>query len=129
MADATCLTEGFRYPVAVSVAMGKDRRIRLPRFLEIATPYVLVENVQAGQAWLGFCTLDSLLLRVPECNSLQVVAEYRTRRPTIPETTCDRYGLSGNMAIWLVGAGSTIEVLSESAWQAATPYCTTEDFV
>lgn len=129
MDDATCLTEGFRYPVAVSVAKGKDRRIRLPRFLEIATPYVLVENGLTGQAWFGFCALDSLAHRLVECDSMRVIAEYRTRRPTIPETACHRHGLSGNTTIWLVGAGSTIEVLSESAWQAATPYCTTEDFV
>lgn len=123
------MNDSLRYPIAVSVAMGKDRRIRLPRFLEIATPYVLVENALAGQAWFGFCALDSLAHRMVECDSLRVIAEYRTRRPTIPKAACDRHGLLGSTSIWLVSTGGNIEVLSESAWQTAAPYCTTEDFI
>ena len=43
------MNDSLRYPIAVSVAMGKDRRIRLPKFLSIPVPYVLVENSQPDQ--------------------------------------------------------------------------------
>lgn len=122
MANATCAS-GFRYPIAACVTMGRDRRIRLPRFLEMATPYVLVENVQAGQTWLGFCRLDSLSHLMATCDSLRVVAEYRTCRPTIPEITCYRHALQENISIWLLITDSVIEILPDSACQAEDFTC------
>ena len=80
------MNDSLRYPIAVSVAMGKNRRIRLPKFLSIPVPYVLVEDTRAEQHWLGICALDVLERLMAECVNLRLVAEYRSSRPTIPET-------------------------------------------
>lgn len=112
------MSDSLRYPIAVSVAMGKDRRIRLPKCLRRPMHYVLVENAQAGQLWLGICGLDLLVQLRSECENLRVVAEYRTSRPTIPEAVCNRHGFSANVAIWLMTTGKWIEICSDLSWQA-----------
>lgn len=107
----------YPYPIATQISISKDRRIRLPKFLGISVPYVLLENKRAEQPWLGLCNVDSLALLRAECESLQLVAEFRTCRPTIPRPVCDRHSLSDQTNIWLVTIKSWIEVWPDSAWQ------------
>lgn len=108
----------YPYPLAARISISKERRIRLPKFLGISVPYVLLEYKRAEQLWLGLCSLDSLALLRAECESLQLVAEFRTFRPTIPKAVCDRHRLSDHTNIWLVAIKSWLEVWPDSAWQA-----------
>lgn len=48
-------TETVEYPIAIQISIGKDRRIRLPKLIDLSTPYVLLENTQADRLWLGIC--------------------------------------------------------------------------
>lgn len=114
------MNDSLRYPIAVSVAMGKDRRIRLPKFLSMPVPYVLVESSQPNQPWLAICRLDSLAQLRAECESLRVVAKYWTCRPTIPKMICDTHVLSDGKAVWLLAVSSWVEIWAESTWQTAT---------
>ncbi len=107
----------YPYPIATQISISKDRRIRLPKFLGVPVPYVVVENNWAEQPWLGLCSLDSLASLIAECSSLRVVAEYSTQRPTIPKAVCDRHYLSANETIWLATTGNVIEIWSELSWQ------------
>lgn len=100
-------------PIATRISISKDRRIRLPKFLGVPVPYVLVENTAAEQLWLGLCSLDSLASLNAESSSLRVVAEYRTQRLAIPKQLCDRHALSGHNAIWLIAVKSWVEIWSE----------------
>ena len=111
------VTIQYPYPIATRISISKERRIRLPKFLGVPVPFVLVEDTRADQPWLGLCGLDSLARLNAECGSLRVVAEYWTQRPKIPKAVCDMHGLSVNKAIWLVTMGNVIEVWSESSWQ------------
>ena len=106
----------YPYPIATRISISQDRRIRLPKFLRMSTPYALVEDTRIDQPWLGICGLDSLKRLKEEYDTLRVVAEYRTRRPTIPKSICDRFALLNGSAIWLVASGIWIEILPESAW-------------
>ena len=115
------MNDSLRYPIAVSVAIGKDWRIRLPKFLSMPVPYVLVENSQPDQPWLGICGLDSLAQLRAEREILRVVAEYWTCRPTIPKMICDTHAPSGGKTIWLVAMGSWVEIWSGSIWLAEIP--------
>lgn len=115
------MNDSLRYPIAVSVAMGKDRRIRLPKFLSIPVPYVLIEDTRAEQHWLGICALDALAQLRAECESLRVVAEYWTCRPTLPKAVGDENALHDSGGIWLVAMGSWVEIWSGSIWQAEIP--------
>lgn len=107
----------YPYPIATQISIGKDRRIRLPKFLGVPVPYVLVENNWAEQPCLGLCSLDSLASLNTECSSLRVLAEYWTPRPTIPKAICDRHCLSANETIWLATTRNVIEIWSELSWQ------------
>lgn len=111
------VTIQYPYPIATRISISKERRIRLPKFLGVPVPFVLVEDMRADQPWLGLCGLDSLAGLNAECGSLRVVAEYWTMRPTIPMAVCDRHALLSDSAIWLVTVNSWIEVWSESVWQ------------
>lgn len=110
-------TTRYPYPIATRISISKERRIRLPKFLSVPVPYVLVEDTRADQLWLGLCGLDALARLHAECGSLRVVAEYSTCRPTIPKAVCDRHGLSANLSCWLVAMGDVVEVWSELSWQ------------
>lgn len=103
----------YPYPIATRISINKERRVCLPKFLGVPVPYVLVENTRADQPWLGICGLDSLARLSGECESLRVVAEYRTCRPTIPKMICDRHALSGHDAIWLIAVNSWVEFWPE----------------
>ena len=107
----------YPFPITTRISISKKRRIRLPKFLGVPVPFVLVEDTRAEQPWLGLCGLDSLVGLNAECGSLRVVAEYWTMRPTIPMAVCDRHALLSDSAIWLVTVNSWIEVWSESVWQ------------
>jgi hypothetical protein len=113
----------YPYPIATRISMSKDRRIRLPKFLDVPVPYVLLENTQANQPWLGICGLDSLAQLRAECESLRVVAEYWTSRPTIPKIICNRHALSGHEAVWLVAVNSWVEAWSECTFLTCHPRC------
>ncbi|HQV12848.1 MAG TPA: hypothetical protein PKW52_16030 [Nitrospira sp.] len=115
------MNDSLRYPIAVSVAMGKNRRIRLPKFLSIPVPYVLIEDTRAEQHWLGLCALDALERLMAECANLRLVAEYRTSRPTLPKAVCDGNALHDSGGIWLVAMGSWVEIWSGSVWQTEIP--------
>lgn len=115
------MNEQLKYPVAVRIAMGKDRRIRLPKFLSIPVPYVLVEDTRAEQHWLGICALDALERLMAECANLRLVAEYRTCRPMLPKAVCDENALHDSCGIWLVAMGRWVEIWSGSVWQAEIP--------
>lgn len=111
----------YPYPIATQISISKERRICLPMFLGVPVPYVLVEDARTEHPWLGICGLDSLALLREECESLRVVAEYRTWRPTFSKAVCDKHGLSVTLPIWLMTMGSWVEVLPESTWQAEVP--------
>lgn len=111
-------TETVEYPIAIQISIGKDRRIRLPKLIDLSTPYVLLENTQADRLWLGICGTAFSGKLAAEYNNLQVITEYRTCRPTIPKTVCDKHGLLASTLIWLVITGDWIEILPESSWQA-----------
>lgn len=111
------VTIQYSYPIATRISISKERRIRLPMFLGVPVPYVLLENAPADQPWLGICGLDSLAQLRAECESLRLVAEYRTGRPTIPKIVCNKHGLSANVAIWLMTTRNWVEIWSDSSWQ------------
>lgn len=111
------VTIQYPYPIVTRISISKERRIRLPMFLGVLVPYVLVENDRTEQPWLGLCRLDSLASLNAECSSIRVVAEYWTQRPTIPKAICDRHCLSANEIIWLATTGNVIEIWSELSWQ------------
>lgn len=115
------MNDSLRYPIAVSVAMGKNRRIRLPKFLSIPVPYVLVENPQPDQLWLAICRLDLLANLMAECDNLRVLAEYRTNRPTLQKFVCNRHGLIERAPIWLVSTKHLVEIFSEPVWNVEMP--------
>ncbi len=108
-------------PIAFCVSISKDRRIRLPKFLVIPPPYVLIEKEQGHQAWLGICAADFLAKLTGECKSLRILAEYQTCRPTLPKAVFDKHGMSEKGPIWLVSTGNWIEFVPESAWQVNAP--------
>jgi len=113
----------YPYPIATQISISKERRICLPKFLGVPVPYVLVEDERTDQPWLGICGLNSLVRLRAECESLRVVAEFWTGRPTIPKQVCDRYALPSGSGIWLVAMNSGIEIWPESVWLDGISHC------
>lgn len=111
----------YPYPIATQISISKDRRIRLPKFLGVPIPFVLVESTRAEQLWLGICGNDSLPKLTAEYDSLRVVTEYRTCRPTIPKAVCDRYLLISQEGVSLIALDSWVEIWPGLVWESLQP--------
>lgn len=94
MDDALLDQREIRYPIAIQTAISRERRLRLPEFLKIPAPFVLVENSLPEQLWLGICSIDFWAKITAEYDDgLRMLAEYRTYRPTIPNAVCSKHCL------------------------------------
>lgn len=106
----------YSAPIATKVAIDRRRRIRLPRCLQISAPFILFEASGGAEPWLGICEVGAL----PEVSKLgeviQVLAQYRSQRPALPATLCQRGGFAHGAALWLVTVGSWVEIWPEMRW-------------
>lgn len=120
MDDALLDQREIRYPIAIQTAISRERRLRLPEFLKIPAPFVLVENSLPEQLWLGICSIDFWAKITAEYDDgLRILAEYRTYRPTIPNAVCSKHCLQVDMPVWLVITRNWIEIFSDSVWHGA----------
>lgn len=103
-------------PIATKVAIDRRRRISLPRWLQISAPFILFEASGGAEPWLGICEAGALAEVSKHGKGIQVLALYRSQRPALPATLCQRNGFAPGAALWLVTVGSWVEVWPEKQW-------------
>lgn len=106
----------YSAPITAKVAIDRRRRIRLPRCLQISVPFILFEVSGGSERWLGICEAGALAEVSKHCEGIQALALYRSQRPALPATLCQRRGFAPGVALWLVTVGSWVEVWPEMRW-------------
>jgi len=104
--------------LAAKVAIDSRRRISMPCCLQISAPFILFEVSGGAEPWLGICEAEALAEVGKHGKGIAVLALYRSQRPTLPATLCQRNGFAPGTALWLVTVGSWVEVWPEMRWQA-----------
>ena len=106
----------YSAPITAKVAIDRRRRISLPLCLQISAPFILFEASGGAETWLGICEAGALAEVSKHGEGIQILAQYRSKRPALPATLGQRSGFSPGAALWLVTVGSWVEVWPEMRW-------------
>ena len=106
----------YSAPSTAKVAIDCRRRISLPRSLQISAPFILFEVSGGAETWLGLCEAGTSAEVSKHSEAFEVLALYRSQRPTLPARLCQRSGFAPSAALWLVTVGSWVEVWPEMRW-------------
>ena len=106
----------FQNPILISATLDAQRRLQLPKSLDLCVPLVLIEFDSAGEIRLGFSNTASVQEMRSEGMAPTVLRECNSLRPLIPNDACVRHSLAPSSKVWLLTMERWISIWSEAGW-------------